>query len=141
MMKRMVIAGLAITSLMVAGCSEDVTNPNQPVDTVLPLAPIMIGAIATDGIITAQWETNTEPDLAGYRVYMQTPTGAVSVTNSLIQHNYVVFDSNLDGGSVTIYATAIDYSGNESNGSQDLSVDLHAALNASRRPAELEQGK
>ena len=142
MFKRMALAALAITCLLAVGCSENSTNPIQPADTVPPLAPIMIGASANDGIVTASWETNTEADLAGYRLYMNSNNGPVSVSQPLIQNTYVVFDSNGDGGAVAIYATAIDHSGNESSASQTISVDLHAIRNSSRNPVEdLKDGK
>ena len=136
MFKRMAIAVLAITSLLVAGCSEDATNPIQPVDTTPPLAPIMISAAATEGTIIAQWETNTEPDLAGYRVYMQTADGPVSVNQPLIQQTFVVFTTESNGGAINLYATAIDYSGNESSSSQTLAVNLHTPQTSSRLPVD-----
>lgn len=136
MFKRMVIAALAITSLLVAGCSENATTPIQPVDTTPPLAPIMIGARANDGTVIAQWETNTEPDLAGYRVYVDTVNGPAAVTRSLLTHTYVFFTTDSDGGAINLYATAIDYSGNESSPSQTIAVNLHTPEQSSRLPVD-----
>src|SRR5690606_9896030 len=42
----------------------------QPIDSIPPNPPMVISAVAdTLGIVSIQWQPNTEDDLSGYRVY------------------------------------------------------------------------
>ncbi|MEX0273003.1 MAG: fibronectin type III domain-containing protein, partial [Flavobacteriaceae bacterium] len=42
----------------------------QPVDSIPPKAPVeLTGTIDTTGVVHLHWKANTEPDLAGYRIF------------------------------------------------------------------------
>ena len=115
------IAFLAITAaaLVLTGCSEDASNPVQ-LDTTPPLAPVMLGARGDNGSVGVWWEANTEVDLAGYNVYQNTGGQASRMNHVVIDHNY--FSGQIDHNLVTVYVTAVDFTGNESSPSSSLTV-------------------
>lgn len=99
--------------LLLAGCGDDSTVGTQP-DTTPPLAPVIEGSKALDGAAGLWWAANNEPDLAGYYVYAA-QNGIVHRANRLpIHQSYFVYEMT-QGGSVTLYVTAVDLSGNESS--------------------------
>ena len=113
-----VLALLAVVGLW--GCGADTTT--SP-DTTPPLAPQLDGATLANDIVGVWWQPNTEPDLAGYFVYIVENGVTRSAVSDPIADNFLTVDVNSPTGSVEVYVTAIDYSGNESSPS------------ASRRPS------
>ncbi len=104
-------AGIVAT-LMVVGCGDSATV-SQP-DTAPPLAPVILGARGDDGTVGIWWRTNTEPDLAGYLVYVTEAGLTRRMSQFPIENNYVTWEA--DGlESVHLYVTAIDWAGNESS--------------------------
>jgi hypothetical protein len=83
-------------------------------DKFPPAAPAAVRAIASTASIELSWDANTEPDLAGYRVYRSTDGGAfekIADVNELPAYS----DRAVEHGKTYRYAiTAVDKSGNES---------------------------
>jgi hypothetical protein len=115
MVRGSALALLALGALLAAGCDDDdavVVAPPQ--DVVPPTAPQAVKTVTGDGRVTITWLRNTEPDLAGYRVYRGTdsyegPFNPLGTTTSL---GWV--DQNVINGSTYFYAvSAFDAAGNE----------------------------
>jgi len=98
---------------------------------VVSLLIVLIATIAfaEQKNITFGWDRNIEPDLAGYRLYSSTVSGNYSDPNSLtadIQdpnadiYELQEFDVTTD---VYFVLTAYDTSGNESDYSNEVSID------------------
>ena len=112
------LALLALGALIAAGCEND--GPTTVVDSLPPAPPQAVKTVTGDDRVTLSWVRNTEPDLAGYRVYRGTssyegPFDPLGTTSSL---GWV--DDDVVNGQTYYYAVAAyDEAGNES----DLSVE------------------
>lgn len=114
----LIINLLTITSLLVfASCSF------ENIDHEPPAVPRGLRSITGDGEVMLYWYENTEPDLAGYRIYR-------SLTES--GYYYLIGETNLDyfldvgleNGVTYFYAiSAFDYNENESDLSYELVFD------------------
>jgi len=71
------------------------------------------------------WDANTEPDLAGYRVYYGTASREYGIDNSIDVGNTTTYrvDSLLEGVTYYIAVTAYDMYGNESDFSDEVYSD------------------
>jgi hypothetical protein len=120
MMKRtkIILYLLILTSLLIlAGCCFEGAD-HEP-----PAVPRGVHSITGDGEVLLIWYENTEPDLAGYRIYRSlTPSG----------YYYEIGETNLDyfldfglqNGVTYFYAiSAFDCDGNESDLSYDIIYD------------------
>jgi|RhiMetdeSRZDD1v2_1073273.scaffolds.fasta_scaffold00020_91 hypothetical protein len=118
-MKRRFVMVLALMLPLVAfwGCGTDTTTTP---DTTPPLAPQLSGATLQDGIVGVWWQSNTEPDLAGYNVYLVENGVTRPAATDPITSSYFVVDAGSTAGPIQVYVTAIDYSGNESSPSGTL---------------------
>jgi Tol biopolymer transport system component/subtilase family serine protease len=87
-------------------------------DVVPPSAPQNLTATASGMNVTLSWIPNTEPDLAGYNVYQNTPAGWSKLNNSLVSAPAYI-DSSLANGTYTYRVTAIDVLGNGSDPSNE----------------------
>jgi hypothetical protein len=99
-------------------------------DTTPPAAPLNL-AVQTSGAgaLRLTWTANSEPDLAGYKVYRSPTAGGpytlISGTSLVSTASYL--DENLEGGKTYYYAvTAVDASGNESPRSSEASGVVEA---------------
>lgn len=105
---------MVLAALGLAGCDDTTTSPH---DITPPAAPRGLFSVTGDGQVTLTWLANTEPDLAGYRVY-EAP--CASGTNcpydrigSTAATQFVV--TGLTNGVTRYYAvSAVDRAGNES---------------------------
>ena len=93
----------------------------------LPAAPTSLQATAGDGQVSLGWDANTEDGLAGYNVYRSTSSfqevaNATQVNDELVgEASYT--DADLTNGTEYFYrVTAVDTSGNESTGSNEVSA-------------------
>ena len=84
-----------------------------PQDTFPPAAPAGLHAAEAPNSIELSWDRNTEPDLAGYRVYR---TAAGRPSQKIADVDIPTYsDRNIEHGKTYRYeVTAIDRSGNES---------------------------
>lgn len=106
------------TALTLQGCSSPSSDRNQ---TPRP-AQSGAGSSATvfSGVATLSWNPNTEPDLAGYKVYYGTTSR--SYTTSIDVGNQTTYTvTGLGFGTYYFAVTAYDISGNESGYSNEAS--------------------
>lgn len=101
-----------VAALFVVGCGDSATV-SQP-DTAPPLAPVILGARGGDGVVGIWWRTNTEPDLAGYHIYITQAGQTRRMSRYPIQNNYFSWDE-IGTDTVQLYVTAVDWTGNESS--------------------------
>jgi hypothetical protein len=108
--------------LLLVGCGSDSTTVGQP-DTTPPLAPVILGVRGASSSVGVWWIGGNEPDLAGYNVYVR-DGGVIRRVNPEVvtstKYNHAVGH----GGSVYVYVTSVDYTGNESGPSENHWVKL-----------------
>jgi hypothetical protein len=112
---------LLAAALMVAGC-RDATQP----DTTPPAAPRAVHSVTGDQSVTLSWLANTEPDVAGYRVYMSPCSNGPSCPYDLVSTTAgtQVQLSALTNGTTRFFAvSAVDVAGNESELSREDTFD------------------
>jgi len=102
--------------------SEEVTI--TPVDTFAPAVPSGLTPSAATNSIELLWERNTEPDLAGYRIYRAAGGGPFEKLADVSQiPSYS--DRKVEHGKTYRYAvSAVDQTGNESARTQAVEVGL-----------------
>jgi hypothetical protein len=109
-----------VRAVEAAGGSTLESEASEPsceklVDMFPPAAPKGLNAVASDGAINLIWETNTEPDLAGYFVLRgQSPAHLERITEMPIPEASFL-DSGVQRGLRFVYAVvAVDKAGNQS---------------------------
>jgi hypothetical protein len=108
-----ILLALPLVMVFVAGCGSD--NPTAPVDTIapVPVAQLEATTVSASGVELV-WVANTEPDLAGYRVYRSTGNGDVTVVG--VETSATFRDGTVVNGNVYRYqVSAFDTAGNESS--------------------------
>lgn len=120
--RAMHIGEIALAGALLLGCSGGGgSEPAQ--DTPVPGTPSTPPAAV--GTVTVGWTANSEPDLAGYKVYYGTSSGVYvqakgSGLNAGLVTEYAI--SGLKAGTTYFVAvTSYDRSGNESNYSAQVS--------------------
>lgn len=95
-----------------------------PEDRFSPAVPVHVSAIAGTRSIELSWDRDTEPDLAGYRVFRAEGDGSFSLlAEKLAAPNYS--DRDVKPGTRYRYAiSAVDVSRNESERSEPVTVQL-----------------
>jgi hypothetical protein len=94
-----------------------------PADTFPPAPPTGLRAIPATGSIELSWERNSEPDLAGYRVYRAAPGGSWERLAAVDIPGFS--DRGAEKGKTYRYAvSAVDHSGNESGRSKEIAATL-----------------
>lgn len=108
-----------------AGESEDsLVAEVRPIDTFPPAAPTGLTAVYTPGAVELVWTTNTESDLAGYRVYRREDGEAPQRMNKELLPTPIFRDGMVQPGRKYLYyLTAVDLAGNESLPSQEVAVE------------------
>lgn len=98
-----------------AGCTTQDIRP--------PAVPRGLRTVTGNGWIYLTWEPNTEPDLAGYRVYRsRQPYGAYTEIGKTADTEF--WDEDVENGVTYYYAlTAYDFAGNESDLTPELVYD------------------
>lgn len=117
----------ALVALDAAGnTATAATASATPADSAPPAAPAGVKAGVGDSRVVLTWTGNTEPDLAGYRVYRD---GSTTPVNAALLTGSAFTDSSLTNGTSYSYVvTAVDSAGNESTAS--------AAVTASPAPGD-----
>ncbi|MBM3286322.1 MAG: hypothetical protein FJY88_03070 [Candidatus Eisenbacteria bacterium] len=118
------LAGLAMALVLsIAGCgSDDRSSVMDPVvmDTAPPVPPAGTQLMwQMDGKFAIRWNANSEPDLAGYRVYRYEPDPArmsayVCVSGAGLLAGPKMTMAATQGTAFTLRVSAVDLSGNES---------------------------
>ena len=95
-------------------------------DTTPPAAPTGLTVTVNGFNIDLDWNNNTEVDLAGYNVYRSTTSGSgYHKLNGTVIASSVFTDSTAVSGETYYYkVTAIDTSWNESEGSNEVFIDV-----------------
>ena len=135
------LALLALFALLATGCDDE--GPLGIRDLNPPAAPQSVATVTGDEEVTLTWVRNTEPDLAGYRVYRGTtgydgPFTPLGTTTSLTW-----IDDTVNNGTTYYYAVAaFDDAGNESDLSAENTLDTPrpAGTNLVLTPRSLEPG-
>ncbi len=70
--------------------------------------------------ITLAWDANTEPDLAGYKIYWGSSTRNYNVTKDVGNVTQITFNEFVCGSTYYFAATAYDFNNNESDYSDEL---------------------
>lgn len=109
---RTIFCVMVVGSVALIGCSDSSTT-TPPLDTTPPLAPIILNASYANGYLGVWWESNIEPDLAGYNVYQIKDIKPVRL-NQFLLHGQTMTAVQVETGTVHVYVTAVDFSGNES---------------------------
>lgn len=130
---------LALLPALLAGCGNDSVTGTPP-DTTPPLAPVVSGVTGDQEVIGLWWESNAEPDLAGYFVYARSDGTVKRVNQIALTGNYFTFRAP-KGKTVTVYMTAIDWSGNESAPSSNRRVPLDGAAGSHFLPDNRENAR
>ena len=99
-------------------------------DTTPPAAPSGL-AVQTSGAgaLRLTWTANSEPDLAGYKVYRSPNAGGpyALISGASLVSTAAYLDENLEGGKTYYYTvTAVDATGNESPRSSEASGVVEA---------------
>jgi hypothetical protein len=116
-----------IQAVQQAGSGEVESEVSQeavvtPVDKFPPAVPKGLNAIAAAQNIELVWERNTEPDLAGYRLYRAVGDGKLEKIAD-IQNVPSYSDRKLESGKRYRYAvSAVDRLGNESKQSEPVEI-------------------
>lgn len=135
------LALLALGATIAAGCDDD--GPLAVRDLAPPAAPQAVTSVTGDDRVTLDWVKNTEPDLAGYRVYRGT-TGYDGPFNPLGTTTALTWvDDTVNNGATYYYAvSAFDDAGNESELSSENTFDTPrpAGTNLVLTPVSLEPG-
>jgi hypothetical protein len=110
----------AVRAVEAAGGSTLESEASEPrceelVDTFPPAAPKGLNAVASDGAINLIWETNTEPDLAGYYVLRGPSPAHLERMTEMPIPDASFLDSGVQRGVRFVYAVvAVDKAGNQS---------------------------
>ena len=93
-----------------------------PVDEFPPAVPAGLTAVPTAGSIELAWDRDTEPDLAGYRIYRAAPGGEFTKIGETAEAPSYS-DKQVESGKQYRYTvSAFDKSGNESKRSIEIEV-------------------
>lgn len=96
-----------------AGTSANAT----PADVTAPAAPTGLVATVGDSLIDLDWDDNSEPDLAGYNVYVDDGNGYVKDNGALVATSDYQVTGLTNGQNYNFKVTAVDNSSNESSDS------------------------
>ena len=119
-MKNLLIPLTIMLTLVAAGCHDWI----HELDLDPPSPPTGLRTATGDNFIELFWNTNREPDLAGYNIYVSSSyDGRYEFIGTSGRAYYA--DERARNGSVYYYAvTARDDAGNESDLSRDVAYDI-----------------
>jgi hypothetical protein len=110
----------AVRAVEAAGGSTLESEASEPrceklVDRFPPAVPKGVNAVASDGAINLIWETNTEPDIAGYYVLRGQSAAHLERITDMPIPDASFLDSGVQRGVRFVYAVvAVDKAGNQS---------------------------
>ena len=121
--------GLLALSLTIAGCESTLLNTSPlvtaPANLTYALDPS--GDPARPAGILLQWDDNADPGLASYRVYSRgSSSGSFGLRGETTSNTF--HDNGVPH--LQYYVTAVDGNGNESDPSNDITVDERLQLEA-----------
>jgi hypothetical protein len=112
------------SNLLIIGCLLGLAGcTHHSIDNEPPAIPRGLRSITGDEEVLLVWYQNTEPDLAGYRIYRSTEAFGLYYEIGETNLDYFL-DFGLVNGATYYYAvTAFDYEGNESELSHEIVYD------------------
>jgi hypothetical protein len=116
-----------VQAVQKAGVSEAESEPSEaaeitPVDIFPPAVPVGLNAIAATQNIELVWDRNTEPDMAGYRLYRAAGDGKLEKIADIAE-TPSYSDRKVESGKHYRYAvSAVDRLGNESKQSEAVEI-------------------
>jgi hypothetical protein len=98
-------------------------TPNIPkTDTIPPQKPKNLVLTPINTALEAKWSANSDYDLASYRLYYGTSSGKYDTSINVSNATSWTIDSLTNGIEIYVAISAIDFSGNESEKSEELSA-------------------
>ncbi|HBG27268.1 MAG: hypothetical protein A2Y10_11290 [Planctomycetes bacterium GWF2_41_51] len=93
-------------------------------DVTAPAVPTGFGAFAGNGVISLDWDDNSEEDLAGYNIYRSTTSGSgyTKLNGSHLSNSDYTDNSVINETTYYYVVTAVDESENESGYSNEVSA-------------------
>lgn len=114
-------AGTYNAAITVTASGATNTPQTVPVTLTVSAAPP-----PTTGSVTLTWNANSESDLAGYKVYRATASGAYGAPIASVSPGATQYvSSGLSVGTYFFIVTAFDQSGNESSPSSEVSKSIY----------------
>jgi len=110
---------LGLMIVLFAGC---VHHPVEP-DFYPPAPPQGISTATGDGFVDIYWMRNTEPDFAGYNVYVSNSLNGVYILLATTRDTYLRDFGALNGATYYYALAAFDVAGNESGLSHEVAYD------------------
>src|SRR6185436_21194037 len=101
---------LGLMVVMFAGCIQ---HPVEP-DFYPPAPPQGISTATGDGFVDIYWARNTEPDFAGYNVYVSSSLNGVYYLLATTRDTYLRDFGAVNGATYYYALAAFDAAGNES---------------------------
>jgi hypothetical protein len=122
-MKKLLVLTLLAGAFLFSGCGSDKsTQVPIPTDNAPPLAPTGLRCQIDDSLVPVlTWDPNTEPDLAGYRVYLYDPDPRRSGSYVLQNPDELLTEEAWTSPPIQydqvlwVRLTAVDMGGNESS--------------------------
>jgi hypothetical protein len=121
-MKKLLVVALLAGIVVFAGCGSDKsTQVSIPRDDAPPLAPTgLTWQVDNNGIAVLTWNLNTEPDLAGYRLYVYNPNPRREASYVLQNQDALLTEERWTcpiqyDQVLWVRVTAVDAAGNESS--------------------------
>jgi hypothetical protein len=105
--------------------------------TILVVLVITAAQIVQAAAVKVSWQSNSESDLAGYRVYYGTSSRSYSMTKDVGLVTSTDINGLNNGTNYYFAVTAYDASGNESTQSQEIIAAIPAAQSGGNNPGSL----
>jgi hypothetical protein len=110
----------AVKAVDTEGLESDLSNTVSAVTKPLPRPPTGVKGKASQGRINLDWKPNEETDIKGYNIYRKGWLKSALVTS--VDRNF--FETKLEEKtkSITLYITAVDKDGLESEPSEEIKI-------------------
>ena len=118
-MKNIFFIGLTVSALLLIGCKENFVQP----DFMPPLPPRGLATATGDNQVEISWLQNPESDVAGYNVFVSSSYNGKYELIGSTKESFFVDRGSRNGNTYYYAVSAYDFSGNESELSQDVAYD------------------
>lgn len=111
---------IAVASIALGGCHDMINHP----DLTPPDPPRGLSTATGDNFIELFWDSNREPDVAGYNIFVSSSYDGRYELIGSSDTPYFLDDDAVNGTLYYYAVTAFDYDGNESDLSKDVAYDI-----------------